>query len=383
MTMHCKIALSAGFFLVLLPAAAMPIGTGRAVAAGSSHSDRLPEKLRSAFYEALATDAGAAYAIDRRACVSLPKPALKACFDRSGASFTGGGTPLALRLAAWGRGARLVAVAEVSPSVEGNRVSFVHGNLAEWWRVLPIGFEQGFTIAKRPPGGGELKLALATSREAGATAGQNTVAWGKLRYGQLVVTDARGHALPATLKTQGKRIVVAVNDLHAVYPLTVDPLVWLEQEVSANDGAAGDSFGWAVALSGRTALIGAPFATVDGNAYQGAAYVFTESNGRWAQTSKLVASDGESDDEFGIWVSLAGTTALVGAPFGDGAHGAAYVFHRSGGVWAQTGRLSANDGASGDHFGWSVATDGASALVGAPFATVANHGDQGAAYVFA
>ena len=50
---------------------------------------------------------------------------------------------------------------------------------------------------------------------------------------------------------------------------TVDP--WFQQqELTAADGARGDVFGYAVAVSGNTAIIGAAYK----NSYQGAAYVF-------------------------------------------------------------------------------------------------------------
>ncbi|HEX5313566.1 MAG TPA: FG-GAP repeat protein [Gammaproteobacteria bacterium] len=280
--------------------------------------------------------------------------------------------------------------------------------------MLPVGFEQGFTIAKRPSGTGELTLALAMSpsnaespfirhSRAGGNPVQTSpslplrsergkeIAWGKLRYGQLVVTDANGKLLPATFRVAqdrdqarpyraGERILIAVNDAQAVYPLTVDPLVWLDQKVTASDGADSDAFGWSVALSGATALVGAPFAT--GNSPHGAAYAFSESNGTWTQTAKLTASDGAAYDRFGQSVALDGSTALIGAYEANGYQGAAYVFGESGGNWSQTQELTASDGAAGDQFGYSVALSGNTMLIGSNFATVNGTLWQGAAYVF-
>ena len=46
-------------------------------------------------------------------------------------------------------------------------------------------------------------------------------------------------------------------------------------------GAAGDAFGDSVATSGKTMVVGSPFATVSGNTSQGAVYVFTDISGGW------------------------------------------------------------------------------------------------------
>jgi len=79
-----------------------------------------------------------------------------------------------------------------------------------------------------------------------------------------------------------------------------NPLVWLEQKVTASDGTANSYFGSAAAVNGSTALIGA-----DGdNSFQGAAYLFAKSNGSWSQGQKLTASDGLPGDEFGYRVVL-------------------------------------------------------------------------------
>ncbi len=370
--------------LLLLIASLCVPAVGHASAANSANpganpvlrGTALPAALRPVLYKTLAKDAGAAYSVNASGCATLPRQKLTACFNGSGVHFSGADSPLALHLIAWGRAGHLDAVKTVKPAIAGNRVSYAHGNLSAWWRVLPVGFEQGFTVSKPPKGNGELTLALSAGGMAKEHNG--TLAWGKLRYGQLVVTDAKGKVIPATLKSQGERILIAVNDAHAVYPLTVDPLVWLEQKVTSNDGAAGDQFGISVAVSGTTAIVGANIATINGNMWQGAAYVFSESNGVWSQAAKLTASDGAAYDTFGDAVAVSGTTALVGADGHNGDQGAAYVFSESGGTWSQTAELTASDGAFGDDLGFSVALAGNTAIVGAAYKNFA----QGAAYVF-
>ncbi len=382
------LALAGGGFAFAAPANGA--ATGAAMQPTHSTNQTLPAALRPVFYQSLAKDAGAAYNVNTKGCATLPQSSLTACFDAAGAHFNAkGAAPLALHLLGFGRGKTLAPVSQVQPAITGNQVRYTHGALNEWWRVLPVGFEQGFTVNKRPGGAGELVLALGANNKASrqdAGAPDGTLAFGKLRYGQLVVTDANDKVVPATLKNEGDRILIAVNDAHAAYPLTVDPLVWLEQKVIASDGAAGDRFGFSVALSGSTALVGAPNATVNGNQYQGAAYVFSESGGTWSQTAKLTASDGAAYDFFGISVAVSGSTAIVCAENatvnGNGSQGAAYVFSDSGGTWSQTAKLTASDGATGDAFGSSVVLVGSTALVGAVNATVNGNFAQGAAYVF-
>jgi hypothetical protein len=151
---------------------------------------------------------------------------------------------------------------------------------------------------------------------------------------------------------------------------------WLQQAgLSAADGVGGDQFGFSVALSGATALLGAP----GKNTGTGAAYVFMRRGTRWLQQARLTARDSLPGDELGTAVGLSGDTALVGAaaPFNTHA-GAAYVFVRSGTGWRQQVKLSAGDGAGGDHCGLFVALGGAIALVGAP----GQNGSTGAAYAF-
>ena len=82
------------------------------------------------------------------------------------------------------------------------------------------------------------------------------------------------------------------------------------------------------------------------------------------QQQKLVANDGAPGDYFGISVALDGDTLVVGA-YGDNDKGSVYVFVRSGSTWSQQQKLVANDGAAGDYFGYSVALDGDTLVVGA------------------
>jgi hypothetical protein len=155
----------------------------------------------------------------------------------------------------------------------------------------------------------------------------------------------------------------------------------------ASDGMASDRFGVGVAVSGDTAIVGAPIE--DGQ--QGAAYVYTRIGGTWVEQAKLVASDRLTSHKFGFSVALSGDTAVIGSstavvatspyhshPF----PGSAHVFQRVGEAWIEQAKLTASDGSIGDDFGSSVAVSGDTVVVGAPRIDVGSNADQGAAYVF-
>ncbi len=159
-----------------------------------------------------------------------------------------------------------------------------------------------------------------------------------------------------------------------------------EATLTATGGAAFEDFGYSVAISGDTALVGARSDDVGANADQGSAYVFTRAGTTWTQQAQLIATGGAAGDQFGSSVALSGDTALVGAVNDDvGAsvnQGSAYVFTRSGTTWTQQAQLTATGGAASDQFGNSVALSGDTALVGASDDDVGANTDQGSAYVF-
>jgi len=166
--------------------------------------------------------------------------------------------------------------------------------------------------------------------------------------------------------------------------------VWTEQAtLTASDGAADDRFAWSVAISGDTAVIGAMFDDHAGGTNAGSAYVFVNSNGVWTQQAKLTASDAAANDWFGVSVSVSGDTAVIGASADDlGVRpnaGSAYVFVKPGGGWAnmtQTAKLTASNSAADDYFGGSVSLSGDTAMIGGSNNDHPGKTDAGSAYVF-
>jgi hypothetical protein len=158
-----------------------------------------------------------------------------------------------------------------------------------------------------------------------------------------------------------------------------------QQKLTALDGAANDQFGWALALDGDTALVGAYIDDVIANTNQGSAYIFERDGAIWTQQAHLIAPDGAAGDEFGVSVAIDDDTALVGTwgmVSGAVRPGSVYVFTRAETIWSLQQTLTASDGVPGDHLGYAVALEGDTALVGAPWDDVSANIDQGSVYVF-
>lgn len=151
-----------------------------------------------------------------------------------------------------------------------------------------------------------------------------------------------------------------------------------------DDGTANNLFGWSIAISGTTAIVGA-WRDVDDGTDSGSAYLFDTTTGQ--QITKLLPNDGGPNDEFGDSVSISGTTAIVGAPYDNVGcpedpscwPGSAYLIDVTTGQ--QFYKLTAADGAHLDQFGISVAISGTTAIGGAILG--ADNGTvSGSAYLF-
>ncbi len=171
-------------------------------------------------------------------------------------------------------------------------------------------------------------------------------------------------------------------DQGSAYIYTRSGGAWVfQQKLTVGDGAAGDNFGYAVAIQGDTVIVGAYLADVSAQADRGAAYVFTRSGGVWTQQQKLTGADGSANDQFGFSVAINNNSAIAGARY-NAQNGTAYVFTRTGTVWTQQQKLAAGDGAIGDLFGFSVAVEADTAAIGAIGDGIGANANQGSAYVF-
>ncbi|NOZ37308.1 MAG: hypothetical protein GXP11_04425, partial [Gammaproteobacteria bacterium] len=197
------------------------------------------------------------------------------------------------------------------------------------------------------------------------------------------------NTLPGMKEIQNlKSLAVFVLSIVAlIIPFTVNADFANEIKLLASDGAAGDSFGIAVSISGNTAIIGAKDDDNSNGTDSGSAYVFVRdpATGSWTQQQKLLASDGTINDWFGRSVSISGDTAIVGAAETNDV-GSAYVFVRNPatGVWTEQQKLTASDAYLWDSFGVSVSISGDTAIIGASGDDYTGGlGSYGAVYVFA
>lgn len=213
----------------------------------------------------------------------------------------------------------------------------------------------------------------------------------------------------------------SATDSGAAYVFVRSGSTWSQQAyLKASNTGAVDNFGFSVAVSGDTVVVGASGEDSNAwgvNGYQadnsmasaGAAYVFVRSVTTWNQQAYLKASNTGANDQFGYSVAVSGDTAVVGAYLEDSDAtwtdngnqwndwaldaGAAYVFARSGMAWSQQAYLKASNTGAGDNFGQSVAVSGDAVVVGAMLedsAAVGIGGDQednsgfssGAVYVY-
>jgi hypothetical protein len=183
-------------------------------------------------------------------------------------------------------------------------------------------------------------------------------------FGQVVAIDADTIVVGAYLK----------GGTGAAYAFAWNGSTWDRQTLTVTGGlTAGDGFGYAVAIDGDRALVGAP----GKENVAGTVYEFTRSGGTWTYQRRLDISGRAAGDNFGGAVALDGDTAVIGA-WGKGGKGAVYVFTWNGTSWDNAELADPSILTVDESFGWSVAISGDKVLVGAP----RKDNYKGAAYFF-
>ena len=150
--------------------------------------------------------------------------------------------------------------------------------------------------------------------------------------------------------------------------------------ITASDAAGFDRFGESVAVGSGKIVVGAYVKDIGSNSSQGAAYIYDLDG---TNENRITASDGAAGDYFGYSVAVGSGRIVVGAPDNNinsnADQGSAYIFDLNGN---QLEIITASDGAAGDHFGYSVAVGSGRIVVGAYEAHIGSNADQGAAYIF-
>ncbi len=155
-------------------------------------------------------------------------------------------------------------------------------------------------------------------------------------------TDPNPMHFPFAVAVSGDRAVIGAEWQDgfrgAAYVLRRDGAGWIvEQRISPESLSGYDRFGGSVAIEGKRIVIGAPWQDL----MRGAAYVFELENGRWAERSRLYASDGWPRQEFGRKVSIIDRVVTVEAGPDGAKNGnpiAFYRFEQSDEGWVPSGK---------------------------------------------
>jgi hypothetical protein len=168
-------------------------------------------------------------------------------------------------------------------------------------------------------------------------------------------------------------------DAGSVYVFKRNGGSWEEEtKILASDGEAGDRFGISTDIYSNYLVIGSYFE--DGN--KGAIYIFNKTSTGWIEEEKLVEPGGVSNNYFGRSVSIEKNIILVGAWGDSGASGSAYIFNKTSTGWIEEVKLTASDASGNDRFGYQVSIHERFAVIGAYSDDNENGVDAGAAYIF-
>ncbi|MCU0225909.1 MAG: integrin alpha [Acidobacteria bacterium] len=316
-----------------------------------------------------------------------------------------------LSLSAWGRAGALQPVGRARLAAHENRVDVDRDGILEWYVNDPRGLEQGFTIAARPEGEGPIvavELTLTGTLNPRLSEDGRAIDFvapngdRALHYAELVVTDARGKALPAWFegfaadRRRGIRIVV--DDADAAYPVTIDPLA-TSPAWSRTLSPAGN-FGYALASAGDVngdgygdVIVGAPNYDMGGTDAGMALVYYGNTWGLTGAPMKTIA--GTFGAKMGYSVATAGDVngdgygdVIVGAPGFNNSTGKAEVYRGSPiglsatPMWVDVGL------GYGHRFGYAVAPAGdvngdgyGDIVIGAPGYS-GGQGGEGAAFVY-
>ena len=174
----------------------------------------------------------------------------------------------------------------------------------------------------------------------------------------------------------------------SVYIYTLNDGLWVKkQKVTGSNGGTGDAFGYNISIHKNTMVVGAAEDDIAAATDAGSAYIFNldSASGIWNESQKIVAPDGTGGDFFGNWVSMDQNKIVITAIYDDVSNiyrrGSAYVFTRQNGSWAQTSKIVASDGMYNDCFGTTAVVHGDYIFIGS-FGTDGQFINQGAVYVY-
>jgi hypothetical protein len=345
--------------------------SGETIVVGAFGEDRAASGVNNNVGDDLAGNSGAAYVFRRSGSTWSQQAYLKASNTDAGDGF-GGQVAISEETIVVGAQGEKSSARGVNGDQTNNSASFAGAayvfkrNAGEW-------SQQAYLKASNTEGGYSFGSAVSIS-------------------GETIVVGAFGESSAAT-GVDGNQNDNSVALAGAAYVFKRNAESWSQQAYlkASNTGLFG-LFGVSLAISGETIVVGATgegseSTGVNGNqnnnnaGNSGAAYVFMRSGSTWSQQAYLKASNTEESDFFGTSVAISGEMIVVGAVGEDSlatgqntteiddlanGSGAAYVFNRTGSIWAQTKYLKSSSGARlGEQFGESVAVAGNTIVIGA------------------
>ena len=195
-------------------------------------------------------------------------------------------------------------------------------------------------------------------------------------FGGAVCIDGDSVVVGARTAFHGTGGFLKDSGIVYVYQIEGNDLL-LKQKLGPKDPKNGERFGFAVDLSGDTLVIGAPFHGDGSGPEIGAVYVYVRDQGEF-QLQRTFFGELEKS-LFGWSVAIDRDTIVVGIPLVRGfqSRGAAAIYVQQGKQWKRQATLWAK-GADNALFGWSVAVSGNRVIIGAPY----EQQQAGAAYIF-
>ncbi len=299
-------------------------------------------------------------------------------FEDEGASNSGAAYVFHFDGASWVQQQKLKAPVPYSNDEFGHSVA-IAGNVVVVgaWKYDDATYDDGTVYVFRNNGDGWL-LEQQLLSSAGAPFHDGT---SKDHFGNAVAIDGDVIAVGAHGTDE------VATDAGSVHVFRFDGSAWLlDEKLLPLDGMAADEFGTAVALSGDDLLVGGlgdngvcspPF-----NCQLGAVYAFSHDGAVWQQIQKLYsqAFGPWATTRFGFSIALSEGTAVIGAPgdhTGIAPTGSCEVWRRGCGGWIFDHRVIPSDSAA-RKYGTAVAVDGSQGLAGAP--GLGTSGQIGAAY---
>ncbi len=173
------------------------------------------------------------------------------------------------------------------------------------------------------------------------------------------------------------RTVNSISNVGGAYVFTKNNATWNESDLTPSDGTTGDQFGTSVSIYAGLIAIGSPG--------KSSFYPYFYSGGSWAPIPPQSPAGISINDRFGASIAVGENFVAAGAPNqtinGNANQGAVYIFIPTNPVVWQYSAFTANDGNADEYFGSSIASQNGKIIVGAPNKNINLNQNQGAAYL--